>query len=80
MEDLGNCLPAAIKFDKRQVVVVVGTDGILFHIDSHHSGRRRDGKHVQMGLDVGSAAVLTHKVIEVEWGRPAEFCLRQART
>ena len=65
MINLGNHLPATIELDKREEVVVVGTDRVLLHVDAHNRRRRRDREDVEPRPDVRRGAVLLDEVVEV---------------
>ncbi|MNG40067.1 hypothetical protein D3C84_1284970 [compost metagenome] len=62
MINLGDHLPCAVNFDQGQIVIVVGADRILLHIDTHYSCRRSDSQHVESGRDFGGIAVLLNEI------------------
>lgn len=56
MENLGDSLLAAVELNEGEVIVIVGADRTLFHVDSNRSGCWRDGMEVAVRLDVKCVA------------------------
>lgn len=55
MENLDSLL-AAVELNEGEVIVIVGADRTLFHVDSNRSGCWRDGMDVAVRLDVKCVA------------------------